>query len=209
MNIPDEDDVERRKELKFHKARATGLLVAATVAFIILRITTSGDGWSGYAEAAAEAAMVGGIADWFAVTALFRHPLGLPIPHTAIIPKRKDQIGESLGAFVQDNFLQPEILRSRLADADLATRIGDWLSVDANAERIGDQASTVIGSAIELMKDDEISGSVQSYVNERITAFEPTPLAAHAIEFAIEGEQSNDAQTTRQGVTVVGSGTGR
>ena len=88
----------------------------------LLVITTDGSGWSGYAEAAAEAAMVGGVADWFAVTALFRHPLRLPIPHTAIIPNRKDQIGESLGDFVQDNFLQPEVLRERLAASDLASR---------------------------------------------------------------------------------------
>ena len=108
-----------------------------------LDATTDGDGWSGYAIAVAEAAMVGGVADWFAVTALFRHPLGLPIPHTAIIPKRKDQIGASLGEFVQDNFLQPEVVRDRLAAANLAGRIGDWLAVPGNARRVGAQAGTV------------------------------------------------------------------
>ena len=92
MRLPDENDEQRRRELRKHKARATGLLILATVAFLVLVITTDGSGWSGYAEAAAEAAMVGGVADWFAVTALFRHPLRLPIPHTAIIPNRKDEI---------------------------------------------------------------------------------------------------------------------
>jgi len=181
------DDQQRRKELRKHKARATGLLVAATVAFIVLVITTDGTGWSGYAEAAAEAAMVGGVADWFAVTALFRHPLRLPIPHTAIIPNRKDQIGESLGEFVQENFLQPDVLRERLAASDLAGRIGGWLEVPGNARKIGDQASTVLGSAIEVLKDDEIQKSVEGYVARRVDGFEPTPLAARAIEFAIEG----------------------
>jgi len=187
MQIPDQNDAQRRKELRKHKARATGLLVLATVAFIVLVITTDGQGWSGYAEAAAEAAMVGGVADWFAVTALFRHPLRLPIPHTAIIPNRKDQIGESLGEFVQENFLQPDVLRERLGASDLAGRIGGWLEVPGNARRIGDQASTVLGSAIEVMRDDEIQSSVEAYVARRVDTFEPTPLAARAIDFAIEG----------------------
>ena len=136
MRLPDENDEQRRKELRTHKARATGLLLVATIAFIVLVVTTDGSGWSGYAEAAAEAAMVGGVADWFAVTALFRHPLRLPIPHTAIIPNRKDQIGESLGEFVQDNFLQPDVLRERLAASDLAGRIGNWLEVPGNAHKL-------------------------------------------------------------------------
>jgi len=187
MRLPDQNDEARRKELRIHKARATGLLVLATIAFLVLVITTDGSGWSGYAEAMAEAAMVGGVADWFAVTALFRHPLGLSIPHTAIIPNRKDQIGESLGEFVQDNFLQPEILRERLGEADIASRIGTWLEVPGNAHKVGNQVSTVLGSAIEVMKDDEIQTSVEAYVGRRVDEFEPTPLAARAIEFAIEG----------------------
>jgi len=186
--LPDSaDDEARRSELKHHKARATGLLVLATLAFLALVIWTDGQGWSGYAEAAAEAAMVGGVADWFAVTALFRHPLRLPIPHTAIIPKRKDQIGESLGEFVQENFLKPEVLQSRLSEADLASRIGNWLEVPGNARKVGDQLSTVLGSAIEVMRDDELQASVEGYIARRVDTFEPTPLAARAIEFAIEG----------------------
>lgn len=187
MQFPDENEERRRSELRKHKARATGLLLLATAAFIVLVITTSGEGWTGYAEAAAEAAMVGGVADWFAVTALFRHPLRLPIPHTAIIPNRKDEIGASLGDFVQENFLQPEVLGERLGAADMAGRIGVWLEKPGNAQRVGDQASTVIGSAIEVFRDDEISAAVQSYVDQRIVEFEPTPLAARAVEFAIEG----------------------
>lgn len=187
MQTPGHDDEQRRKELRKHKARATGLLIFATVVFIVLVVTTDGVGWSGYAEAGAEAAMVGGVADWFAVTALFRHPLRLPIPHTAIIPNRKDQIGESLGEFVQENFLQPEVLRERLGAADLAGRIGNWLEAPGNAHKVGDQVSTVLGSAIEVLRDDEIQSSVEGYVTRRVDAFEPTPVAARAIEFAVEG----------------------
>lgn len=180
-------EAERRRELRFHKARATGLLLVATLAFIALAALTDGHGWSGYAKAAAEAAMVGGVADWFAVTALFRHPLRLPIPHTAIIPERKDQIGRALGDFVQDNFLQPEVLSSRLESVDIAARLGDWLARPGNARRVGDQVGTVLGSAIEMLRDEEIQGSVDRFVKRRIEAFEPTPVAAKAIELAVEG----------------------
>ena len=133
MHLADTDDAERRRELRIHKARATGLLLAATVGFILLVLLTEDDGWAGYARAGTEAAMVGGVADWFAVTALFRHPLRLPIPHTAIIPNRKNQIGRSLGDFVQDNFLQPEVLSERLESSNIAGRIGQWLEVPGNA----------------------------------------------------------------------------
>ena len=103
--LNDPESIARAIELKQMKWRATGLLLAVTAVFVVVTVTTDGTGWAGYIEAAAEAAMVGGVADWFAVTALFRHPLRIPIPHTAIIPNRKDQIGRSLGSFVQDNFL--------------------------------------------------------------------------------------------------------
>ena len=109
------------------KVFATGLLVAAAAVFIVARANEDGPAWVGYVRAFAEAAMVGALADWFAVTALFRYPLGIPIPHTAIIPKRKDQIGRSLGEFVQDHFLTKEVLTERLHGAHVGRRLGLWL----------------------------------------------------------------------------------
>ncbi|MDH3294563.1 MAG: DUF445 family protein, partial [Acidimicrobiia bacterium] len=104
------------------KAVATSLFVVAAVIFIVARAQeTGGNAW-GYVRATAEAAMVGALADWFAVTALFKHPMGLPIPHTAIVKKRKDEIGASLGGFVQDNFLTRSVITERLQDAHLAHR---------------------------------------------------------------------------------------
>ena len=108
-------DLERRAALRKMKFFATALLVVATIVFLVARALEEHHGWAGYVRAFAEAAMIGALADWFAVTALFRHPLGLPIPHTAIIPNRKDQIGRSLGEFVQTNFLTREVLNERLA----------------------------------------------------------------------------------------------
>src|SRR4249919_3004735 len=116
------------------KAFATALLVAAAVVYVVAsRAEDGGPAWVGYVRAAAEAAMVGALADWFAVTALFRRPLGLPIPHTAIIPTRKDAIGRSLGDFVGANFLAEDVVRGRLRRGDLAGRVGAWLVKPANA----------------------------------------------------------------------------
>src|SRR5690606_9277359 len=101
-----------RRRLRRMRAVATGLLVVAAVVYVV---TLGQDGFWGYVNAGAEASMVGAIADWFAVTALFRHPLGLPIPHTALVPKRKDELGRGLQEFVGENFMQEEIIRDRVA----------------------------------------------------------------------------------------------
>src|SRR3954468_24602019 len=131
-------DEGRRRGVRRMKVIATGLLAAATLVYALAKWAESaGAGaWSGYVAAAAEAGMVGALADWFAVTALFRRPLGLPIPHTAIIPTRKDQLGEGLGSFVQANFLSPEVLAVRLAGMEIGGRLGAWLADERHARRV-------------------------------------------------------------------------
>ena len=119
---------ERQRNLDRMKVRATGLLFFMGVVFIVARIYEAQHPWLGYIRATAEASMVGGIADWFAITALFRHPLNIPIPHTAIIPNRKDRIGRSLGNFVQNNFLSPDVLTTKLKAAQISRRAAEWLS---------------------------------------------------------------------------------
>ena len=127
-------DAERRRRLRVMRGVALSLLILAAAIFVAtLRLDHSGI-W-GYVNTGAEAAMVGALADWFAVTALFRHPLGLPIPHTAIIPKRKNEIGRNLQEFVTENFLTEEIARERLAAAHVADRVGTWLGMPANRHR--------------------------------------------------------------------------
>ncbi|MXZ84904.1 MAG: DUF445 domain-containing protein [Acidimicrobiia bacterium] len=134
--------------LRRAKWRATGLLLAAAVLFVVMRLLTDGDGWAGYVEAAAEAAMIGGLADWFAVTALFKHPLGIPIPHTAIIPRRKNAIGASLGEFVQDNFFEPDDLGRWVADRAPAEALGRWLAAEGDAGLVSGPA---LGRLLESM----------------------------------------------------------
>ena len=119
-------DAERRRGLRRMKVVALSFLVGATVIFLLCTWAQSNGAapWVGYVRAAAEAGMVGALADWFAVTALFKHPLGIPIPHTAIIKRKKDQLGEGLGTFVRENFMSPEVVETKLRDAEVAGRHG-------------------------------------------------------------------------------------
>src|SRR3954464_15077825 len=115
-------DEQRRRGLRQMRTLAVSLLVLAAVVYVVTRNL---DGFWGYVNAGAEASMVGAIADWFAVTAIFKHPLGLPVPHTALIPRRKDMLGRSLEDFVGENFLQEPIIRERMAAVRLSERVGE------------------------------------------------------------------------------------
>jgi uncharacterized membrane-anchored protein YjiN (DUF445 family) len=170
------------------KVVATGLLVAATLVYLVARaVEDDAPAWVGYVRAFFEAAMVGALADWFAVTALFRHPLGLPIPHTAIIPNRKEQIGRSLGEFVQHNFLTHDVLAERLRGLHAGARLGRWLAVPANASRTTAAWADALQAAIEVSDDRELQGALEHAVVQRIRATEVAPLFGRAIDLAVEG----------------------
>lgn len=188
-----DDDVVRARQLRWMKARATGLLIFAAVVFVVVHTTTDGSGWAGYVEAAAEAGMVGGLADWFAVTALFRHPLGLPIPHTAIIPTRKDQIGESLGIFVQENFLDDDLLAARMHQFGPAERIGRWLAEPDNAQRLAGQTSSVIEGVTGVLRDDDVAAGLEAVVTRRLETVDLAPILARGIDIAVEGRHHQAA----------------
>jgi uncharacterized membrane-anchored protein YjiN (DUF445 family) len=125
----------RARGLTVARRRASALLGAVTVLFVAVTVAGAHGVLLGYVQAGAEASMVGGVADWFAVTALFRHPLGLPIPHTAIIVERKDQFAATLGQFVQENFLNGDVLADRIRSARLVPRLAGWLADEGNAAR--------------------------------------------------------------------------
>jgi uncharacterized membrane-anchored protein YjiN (DUF445 family) len=150
---------------------AVSLLVLAAVVYVA---TIGQDGFWGFVNAGAEASMVGAIADWFAVTALFKHPLGVPIPHTALIPKRKDELGKGLEEFVGENFLQEDIIRDRVAAATISARVGDWLSDPANARRVVDEVADVTAIALGKVKDDHIADLVS---NAFVPRFREEPIA--------------------------------
>ena len=155
-------DEERRRGLRQMRTVAVSLLVLAA---IVYAATMGRDGAWGFVNAGAEASMVGAIADWFAVAALFKHPLGIPIPHTALIPKRKDELGKGLEEFVGENFLQEDIIRERVVAASISARVGDWLSDPANARRVVDEASDVATIALGKVRDEHIADLVtESFV---------------------------------------------
>jgi uncharacterized membrane-anchored protein YjiN (DUF445 family) len=180
------EGTDRRRDLRRMKAVALALLVTAAIVYVVTELA-GGDGWVGYVRAFAEAAMVGALADWFAVTALFRHPLGLPIPHTAIIPERKDQIGRSLGEFVETNFLTQEVLGDRLAHAEIGQRVGTWLADPDHADRAARAVNDVLAGAIEVLDDSEIQHGLERVVRRRIAATPVAPLVGKAIDLTIEG----------------------
>ncbi len=180
-------DEARARDLRRMKMVATGMFVAAAAIFVVARILEEDWSWLGYVRATAEAAMVGALADWFAVTALFRHPLRIPIPHTAIIKKRKDEIGASLGGFVEDNFLTREVMTERLGDAELAGRLGSWLAKPENAKTVGAQSAAVVRGVTEVLQDDVIQGGLEAVITERAKQVKVAPLVGRVIDVAIEG----------------------
>jgi len=180
-------DLERQQGLRRMKAVAVAMLIAAAVVYIVTKID-GGDGWVGYVRAFSEAAMVGALADWFAVTALFRHPMGIPIPHTAIIPKRKDQIGRSLGEFVESNFLTHEVLSERLSQADVGHRLGVWLSQPANAQRASEALGDALQGSLEVLDDKEVQHGLEGVVRHRIRSTPAAPLVGKAIDLSVDGE---------------------
>lgn len=153
------------------KLVALGFLVGATIVFLACRWVQAQGGaplWVGYLGAAAEAGMVGALADWFAVTALFKHPLGIPIPHTAIIKRKKDQLGEGLGTFVRENFLSAPVVETKLRDAQVPSRLGKWLADSGHAQRVAAEAATVLRVLVELLRDDDVQHVIDRMMVRRI-----------------------------------------
>jgi uncharacterized membrane-anchored protein YjiN (DUF445 family) len=172
------------------KVVATGLLVLMAVVFVAARAFQDQYPALAYVKSFAEAAMVGGLADWFAVTALFRHPLGLPIPHTAIIPRNKDRIGEALANFLKENFLIPSVVARRMRKLDVAAATGRFLQTPAGqGTRIRAGASRLIADIFESMDDERLGGIVKGAISARLRKSEISPLLGHALASAINEDR--------------------
>jgi len=172
------------------KAAATGLLVLMAAIFAVTRAYEQRYPWLSFVKAFAEAAMVGGLADWFAVTALFRHPLGLPIPHTAIIPRNKDRIGETLANFIRENFLIPAVVARRMRNIDVAGTAGRFLQTPAGeGNRIRAGASRLIADIFESLDDERLGGIVKGAISTRLRNMEVSPLLGHALASAINEDR--------------------
>jgi uncharacterized membrane-anchored protein YjiN (DUF445 family) len=172
------------------KAVATGLLVAMAALFFLARALEPAHSAWGFVRAFAEAAMVGALADWFAVTALFRHPLGLPIPHTAIVPRNKDRIGEQLARFLQANFLIPAVVARRMRGVDVARVAGAWLAnPTGGSKRLMRGASRLAVEILQGLDQERLGGMVRGAMVEKVRATEVSPLLGRALAAAIEGDR--------------------
>jgi uncharacterized membrane-anchored protein YjiN (DUF445 family) len=172
-------DEQRRLGLRRMRTLAVSLLVLAAVVYLLTRDRT---GFLGFVNAGAEASMVGAIADWFAVTALFKHPLGIPVPHTALVPRRKDELGRSLEEFVGENFLQEAVIRDRLAVAELSRRIAGWLAVEQNARRVVDEGAAVLHIGLGRIRDDDLVELVEEALLPRFLEEPVSPVAGSLLE---------------------------
>ncbi len=182
----------KEQRLALMKRRATGLLVFVTLVFIATLFLDDDPTWVGYLRTTLEASMVGALADWFAVTALFRHPLGIPIPHTAIVPERKDQFGETLGEFVQHSFLTPQIIVERVRSSDVASRVADWLAEPANAYRLAAHAADAAVAVADVIRDEDVHRVLEDTVRQRVEALPLAPLAGRALRLMTEGNRHHE-----------------
>ena len=166
-------DEQRRRGLRRMRSVAGALLLVAAAVYLATRDL---DGWWGYVNAGAEASMVGAIADWFAVTALFRHPLGLPVPHTALVPKRKDELGRGLEEFVGENFLQESIIRERALASRISARVAQWLAEPAHRRRVVDEVADVAAIGLEKVTDEHVADLVTEALVPRFREEPVAPL---------------------------------
>lgn len=166
-------DAVRLRGLTRMRRIALSLLVLAA---IIYEVTRDHVGFLGYVNAGAEAAMVGAIADWFAVTALFRHPLRLPIPHTAIIPNRKQALGESLQEFVADNFLNEQVVRERIESVGVSRRVGAWLAAERHSRRVVGEGSRAIADGLRHVKEEDVAAVVREALIPKLLEEHLSPM---------------------------------
>jgi uncharacterized membrane-anchored protein YjiN (DUF445 family) len=176
-------DAERRKALRRMRSLAVGLLLLAATVYLL---TLDQDGFLGFVNAGAEASMVGAIADWFAVVALFKHPLGIPVPHTALVPKRKEMFGRGLEEFVGENFLQEDVIRTRVLGAEPACKAGDWLAREENARRLVVEASDLLRMGLEQVKDEDVAELINTVLVPRFREEPISPLVGSLLHEIVE-----------------------
>jgi len=169
-------DAQRRRGLRQMRLVALSLLVLAAIVFLAT-LSRADDGFWGFVHAGAEASMIGAVADWFAVTAIFRHPLGVPIPHTALIPRRKDLLARSLQDFMGENFLREEIIRERVLSARVSNRVARWLAEPENARRVVNEGSNVLAIGLQRMRDEAVAELVEEAILPRLREEPISPVA--------------------------------
>lgn len=175
------DDEDKARALRRTKAVATGSLVLCVITFLAARAFQPDYPALAYLAAFAEAAAIGGIADWYAVVALFRRPMGLPIPHTAIIPRNKDRIADNLGRFIEANFLKEDVVRAKLQDVDFARLVADWLGERRHADDLAGFVTRMTPQALPALENSNLRGFLGQRVVERLERIDIAPVAAELL----------------------------
>src|SRR6266481_3611959 len=186
------DDADRQARLDAMKRRATALLGFAGLVFIVARGFEAQYPWLGFVRATAEASLVGGLADWFAVTALFRHRLGLPIPHTAIVATRKERIGQILGNFVQNHFLSRDVIATNLRRVHPAERGAQWLADREHARQISRQFASGLVKTLDGLPPNELQDLVSQVVRNRVRTFRVAPALGKTLALALAGNRQEE-----------------
>lgn len=186
------DDAEREARLRAMKRRATGLLAVALLVFIAASLYEPQFPWLGYVRATAEASLVGGLADWFAVTALFRHPLGIPIPHTAIVATRKERIGQILGNFVQNHFLSRDVIAANLLRVHPAERAANWLADREHAKQISRQFATGLVKTLDSLPPNELQDLLSQVVRNRVRTIRVAPVLGKTLALALADNRQEE-----------------
>lgn len=182
MSRPGQDQDSDLRRLRAMQRLALALLLGAAMGFLVARRFEGAHPLLGYLRAFCEAAMVGGLADWFAVTALFRRPFGLPIPHTAIIPEKKDRLGEALGSFVERNFLSPEIVAAKLTASDFSEFAARWLTDPARAGAAARQLAALLPRILDAAGEEPARHFLREHLQAGLRRVELAPLAAGVLE---------------------------
>ncbi len=187
----DQDPI-RLAELRKMKQMATGLFIFVSLVFLVSAYYEHQYYWVSYINASSEAAMIGAIADWFAVTALFRHPLGLKIPHTAIIPRRKDDIAVQFGGFVQHNFLSEDVITEKIRSMTLSRRVASWIIQQENADAIAEQVTAGLAGVVRVINDDDIQDMIERKVNDKIRDTSFAPMIGELLTFITSGRRQQE-----------------
>ena len=197
--IPTEDD----KALQLRRMKRIPLLLLCLMALLFALTLHSPASWAAWLHAFAEAGMVGALADWFAVVALFRHPLGLPIPHTAIIPNRKNDIGESMTRFVADHFLEPEVVRKKLQNTNLAAFVVSWLKSDKGRQSVGELTTAALRWALGALHEKRVRRFLSRLSSKQLADVSLAPLLGNTLDWLVRGQRHQQILTQVLRYTIV------
>jgi len=205
MSLPTYPPNQEEKALRLRRMKRIPLLLLLLMVVLFALTLNRPEAWAGWLHAFAEAGMVGALADWFAVVALFRHPMGIPIPHTAIIPTRKDELGDSMARFIDDHFLDPDVVRRKLDSVDLAGLSVAWLKSNKGRDSVTDLATGMLRWALEALDEARVRKFLSRLGRKQLAKVSLAPFAGHTIEWMVRDGRHQQilTQVLRYAIVVI------